>query len=394
MENWVKRNIKGDPVIWIIVIIFYVLSIWVVYSAVSGIALRHREGDAEYYLVKHVIFIGLSVSAMWFVSKINYMYYGKIAQFFLILSWGLLSYTYLFGETINNASSWLVIPLPGYNISFQPSDLAKTSLIITICARLAKRQRVIHEAATTLYPILARIAITFILIALSDVGSALTTLITAFVLLFIGRVPIKQLATIVLSGFAAVLLFVLSGIGQRSNTVINRIGEWWGMLTGDVDHGLAYQVEQAYIAIARGGFWGVGLGQSQQRYFLPEAFSDYIYAIIIEEHGLKIGVFVIFLYLALLYRAMKAASQSDKAFGGLLSIGLAFSLVIQAIINMMVVVGLGPVTGLPLPFLSMGGTSLLFSGASMGILLSISRKDLQETENQNFNTQKGAKTEE
>ena len=141
-----------------------------------------------------------------------------------------------------------------------------------------------------------------------------------------------------------------------------------------------FQIEQSNIALARGGFWGVGIGQSQQRYFLPEAFSDYIFAIINEEYGLKISVIVVLLYMVLLYRGMIIASRSDKAFGGLLSVGLSFMLVMQALANMAVVVGLGPVTGLPLPLLSMGGTSLVFTGFTIGIILSVSRGDNKEPE--------------
>ena len=388
METWFKRNIKGDPVIWMIVIVFYGLSTWVVYSAVSGIALRHREGDAEYFLFKHVLYIGVSLMAMWFVSRINYVYYSKLAQPLLIFSWILLVVVFFAGVQINGSSAWLKVG----PITFQPSDLGKWTMILALSSMLAKRQRIIDDTSKALIPIITRVSITCGLIALADMGTAMTLFVTCFVIMFIGRIPIKQIMSVAGIGSAVLFLFLMAG--QRLGTVINRIADWWGMLTGGESHTLAYQVEQGFIAISRGGFWGVGLGHSQQRYFLPEAFSDYIYAIIIEEHGLKMGVVVIALYLALLYRAMKATSQSDKAFGGLLSIGLAFSLVVQAIINMMVVVGLGPVTGLPLPFLSMGGTALLFSGISMGVLLSISRQDLHEPEIQNFNAPRSEQAEE
>jgi cell division protein FtsW len=236
------------------------------------------------------------------------------------------------------------------------------------------------------------VSITCGLIALADMGTAMTLFITCFVIMFIGRIPLKQIFSV--AGIGSAVLFLFLWAGQRLPTVISRVKDWWAMITQEEGHPILYQVEHGFVAISRGGFWGVGLGHSQERYFLPEAFSDYIYAIIIEEHGLKMGIVVIVLYLALLYRAMKATSQSDKAFGGLLSIGLGFSLVVQAIINMMVVVGLGPVTGLPLPFLSMGGTALLFSGISMGVLLSISRKDLHEPEIKNFNASKSDQKEE
>ena len=388
MEEWFKKNIKGDPVIWMIVIVFYGLSTWVVYSAVSGIALRYKDGDAESFLYKHVLYICISLTAMWFVSRINYVYFRKLAQPLLFFSWILLTVVLFAGVTINGSTAWLKVG----PITFQPSDLGKWAMILTVASMLAKRQRVINDHNKALIPIIARIGITCGLIAIADVGSAATLFITCFVILFIGRIPVKQLFALTGVGIIALVLALL--VGQRMGTVIHRISDWWGMITEGESHDLAYQVEQGYIAISRGRFWGVGLGHSQQRYFLPEAFSDYIYAIIIEEHGLKMGIVVIVLYLALLYRAMKVTSKSDKAFGGLLSIGLAFSLVIQAMINMMVVVGLGPVTGIPLPFLSMGGTALLFSGISMGVLLSISRKDLHEPEIKNFNAPRSDQKEE
>jgi len=160
--------------------------------------------------------------------------------------------------------------------------------------------------------------------------------------------------------------------GERGSTFISRIESF-------LDKGeVAFQAEQSFIAIATGGLTGKGPGNSEQRNSLPHPYSDFIYAIIIEEYGLVGGGIVLFLYLALLYRGMRIVANSQKAFGGLLSAGLSFGLVIQALVNMAVAVGLGPITGLPLPLLSMGGTSLVFTGISLGIILSVSRGDHQD----------------
>jgi cell division protein FtsW len=210
------------------------------------------------------------------------------------------------------------------------------------------------------------------LIALSNLSTALILFSTCMLLMFIGRVPLKYLVLLVLVGslFGTVAL----KLGQRLDTAISRIESFF-----DEEKEVPFQAEQSYIAIWNGGILGKGPGKSDQKYFLPHSYSDFIYSIILEEYGLIGGVATLFLYLALLYRGTKTVMNSDRAFGGLLSAGLSFSLVIQAMVNMGVAVGLGPITGQPLPLLSMGGTSLLFTGLSLGIILSVSRGDIVET---------------
>jgi len=205
---------------------------------------------------------------------------------------------------------------------------------------------------------------------MADLSTAVLLFLTSMLLMFIGRVPLKYLAMlIVVGGLAGVLAMK---IGQRGETAVSRVTSFMS------DDRLPFQAEQARIAIASGGVVGKGPGRSDQRNFLPHPYSDFVYAIIIEEYGMMGGVIVLMLYLALLYRGMKTVANSERAFGGLLSAGLSFSLVLQAMVNMGVVVGLGPITGLPLPFLSMGGTSLLFTGMSLGIILSVSRGEVDD----------------
>jgi cell division protein FtsW len=203
------------------------------------------------------------------------------------------------------------------------------------------------------------------LIALTNTSTAILLFLTCLLLMFIGRVSIKHLAIFVLVGGMAGGTALAAG--QRLGTAISRVQDFMD------ESETAFQLEQSYIAIATGGVVGKGPGNSDQRDILPHPYSDFIYAIILEEYGLVGGVLVLFLYLALLYRGLVTVSKSNGAFGGLLSAGLSFSLVIQGMINMGVAVGLGPITGLPLPLLSMGGTSLIFTGISLGIILSVSR---------------------
>jgi len=367
LKNWAYRNLKGDPMIWFIVLIFSLFSILVVYSATGSLAYKMMDGNTEYYLIKHSVLVIVSLMAIWFAHRIDYRYYAKVSRLVLWLCVPLLLFTWLFGTNINEASRWLTIPV--INQAFQPSDLAKLALLVTLASMLSKSQKSIDDFQRAIVPMLFWIGLICGLIALTNFSSAILLFLTCMLVLFIGRVPVKYLAMLVLIcsvfGSAAFLL------GQRGSTAVSRVEDF-------INNETPYQAQQAYIAIASGGVIGKGPGQSDQRNFLPHPYSDFIYAIILEEYGLVGGVLVLFLYLALLYRGMKAAEKNDRAYGGLLSAGLSFALVIQALVNMGVAVGLGPVTGLTLPFISMGGTSQLFTGVALGIILSVSRGEIEQ----------------
>jgi len=369
-KRWIENNLKGDPIIWVIALALCVLSILVVYSATGTLAFTRMGGDTEYYLVKHSVLTILSLAAMWIAHKIDYRYYSKLSQLALWVSVPLLLITYFFGTNVNEASRWLTIPV--INQAFQPSDLAKLALFVTIASILAKRQQSEEELKESLIPILLWCGVICGLIGLTNFSTAVLIFSTCMVVMFIGRVPVKYLAMLVMIGFLAGTVALT--LGQRGQTVISRVQSF---LNADEDN-IPFQAQQSYIAIASGGMTGKGPGQSDQRNFLPHPYSDFIYAIIIEEYGMVGGVTVLLLYLALLYRGMKVFMQSERAYGGLLSSALSFALVLQAMINMGVAVGLGPITGLPLPLVSMGGTSQLFMGISIGIILSVSRGELEE----------------
>ncbi len=367
VKDWAYRNLKGDPMIWFIVLILSLFSILVVYSATGSLAYKMMDGNTEYYLIKHSVLVGLSFLAIWVAHKIDYRYYSKLSRLVLWVCVPLLIFAWLFGTEKNEASRWLMIPV--INQSFQPSDLAKLALIVTLASMLSKRQKSIDDFQRAIIPMLFWIGLICGLIALTNFSSAILLFLTCMLILFIGRVPMKYLAMLVVIcvSFGSIA-FV---IGQRGGTAISRVEDY---ISGETP----YQARQAYIAIASGGVFGKGPGQSDQRNFLPHPYSDFIYAIILEEYGIVGGVVVLMLYLALLYRGMKAAEDTDRAYGGLLSAGLSFALVIQALVNMGVAVGLGPVTGLTLPFISMGGTSQLFAGIALGIILSVSRGEIDQ----------------
>lgn len=371
IKQWLRQNLKGDAVLWGIVLAFSLISVAVVYSATGTLAYKQKDGNTEYFLFKHTSLILIGLAFMWFAHKINYRYYSRLSLVALILSVPLLLFTYVYGSNINEASRWITIPV--INQTFQPSDLAKLALISYLASMLSKKQQVLDDWKRNLVPIFAWTTVICALIALTNTSTAVLLFITCLLLMFIGRVPIKSLAAFVLIG-------VMAGgtalaLGQRLDTAISRVEDFMDPTE------TAFQLEQSYIAIATGGVVGKGPGNSDQRDILPHPYSDFIYAIILEEYGLIGGVLVLFLYLSLLYRGLVTVNKSNGAFGGLLSAGLSFSLVIQGMINMGVAVGLGPITGLPLPLLSMGGTSLIFTGISLGIILSVSRteSDLERT---------------
>ncbi|RDC62243.1 FtsW/RodA/SpoVE family cell cycle protein [Adhaeribacter pallidiroseus] len=368
VKLWLRENLKGDPILWGIVIAFSLISIAVVYSATGTLAYKKMSGNTEYFLFKHTSLIIVGLAFMWFAHKVNYRYYSRLSLLALCLSAPLLLFTFLYGSNINEASRWLTIPL--INQTFQPSDLAKLALISHLASMLSKRQHVTTDVKSTLIPIMFWCGSICGLIALTNASTATLLFITCLLLMFIGRVPMKHIAMVLIIG--GVLGITALALGQRMKTVISRVENFTNADSP------VFQLEQSYIAIATGGPFGKGPGNSDQRNFLPHPYSDFIYAIIIEEYGLLGGAIILFLYLAFLYRGLVTVSKSFGAFGGLLSAGLSFSLVLQAMVNMGVAVGLGPVTGLPLPLLSMGGTSLIFTGISIGIILSVSRTEAEQ----------------
>lgn len=374
--------------IWTIVFILSMISLLVVYSAVSARAFRQTDGNTEVFLIRHAIYLVIAISAMWITHKIEYKYFSVISKFLLIVSAVLLVIAFLNGVSANNASRWIRVPLIG--ITFQPSDLAKLALISYLASLLAKRQNDIDDFRNTLVPVFLWSGGICMLIALSDLSTACVLMGTCMLVMFIGRVSFKHLMSLVGICVFGITLALL--VGSRGDTAQSRVKDWWAIVTDNIEAGdteIPYQVQRANMAIAKGGLIGRGPGNSQERHFLPEAYADYIYAIIIEEGGFLLGFVILMLYVILLYRGMVVLSKSNEPFGGLLATGLSFSLVVQAFVNMAVVVGLGPVTGLPLPFISMGGTSLLFTGITIGIILSVSRSSADQNKTVNTNVEAG-----
>lgn len=367
IKEWADKNLQGDRVIWAVVFALSLISILVVYSSIGTLAYK-RSSSPESILIKHTFMVFLGLAAMWFAHKIDYRYYSKLSRLALWVSVPLLIYTFTNGTTINDAARWITLPI--INTSFQPSDFASLALIINLASMLSKKQQNIDDIKESLIPMLIWCGVICGLIALTNLSTAMLLFATCMLVMFIGRVPVKYLAMLVLVGLLAGAVALKFGV--RGETAKNRI---MSFVNGTE---LPFQAKHGMIAVATGGIFGKGPGNSEQRNILPHPYSDFIYAILIEEYGLVGGAVVLILYLVLLHRGMKAAYNSERAFGGLLSAGLAFDLVCQAMVNMGVVVGLGPITGQPLPLISMGGTAMVFTGLSVGIILSVSRGEQEE----------------
>lgn len=369
-KTWADNNLQGDRVIWAVVFILSMISILVVYSSIGTLAYKWAVSP-EKYLITHTMHILIGLTAMWFAHRVDYRYYSKLSRVALWISVPLLIYTFTNGTTINDAARWIQIPVIG---SFQPSDFASLALIVNLASMLSKRQQNIDDMKESLLPILFWCGVICGLIALTNMSTAVLLLMTCMLIMFIGRVSTKYLAMLL---FVGVLFGALAfKFGMRGGTVVNRITDFIENVKGEKE--LPFQAKHAHIAVATGGITGKGPGNSDQRNILPHPYSDFIYAIVIEEYGMVGGVVVLTLYLILLHRGMKAAYNSERAFAGLLSAGLSFDIVCQAMINMGVVVGLGPITGQPLPLISMGGTSMVFTGLAVGIILSVSRGEQVE----------------
>ena len=314
---------------------------------------------------------------MYWIHKVKYSYFSRISQIAMFVSAPLLLYTLMKGVSAGEASRWLAIP--GTSLTFQTSDFAKLALIAYVARVLSLKQDVIKDFKQAFLPIVIPVCIICALILPANFSTAALLFLTSLMLMFIGRMNTKHLLILIGSGivFGALLILLIFNFPK----IIKR-GETWkarieNFKSGDSESN--FQAEQAKIAIATGGIVGKGPGNSMQRNFLPQASSDFIFAIVIEEWGLISAITIVFLYVVLLFRGIRIANKSEKTFGSLLAVGLTFSLVFQAMINMAVAVNLFPVTGQPLPLVSMGGTSIWFTSIAIGIILSVSR----ETETSN-----------
>jgi len=382
MSEGIRKYFQGYRVIWAIIIVLSIFSLLAVYSSTGTLAYRKMGGNTLYFLIRHGLILGIGILIIFVTHMIPYKYYFRLSQLFLYLAVPLLFLTLLIGTSLNQAARWLT--LPGLGITIQTSDFAKLALIMYTARMLSLRQDRIKSYREAFIPLIIPIVLVCMLILPANLSTSLILFATCMVLMFIGRVRIRHLLAFAGIGVLAIGLFITTTMLIDKE---GRVGTWRHRVEQFIqpDGEEGYQVEQAKIAIATGGLFGVKPGKSVQRNFLPHPYSDFIYAIIIEEYGLIFGGIPIMLaYLILLFRAGVIVRKANRTFPAFLAIGLTLSIVIQAVVNMGVAVNLFPVTGQNLPMVSMGGSSLLFTGVSLGIILSVSRgveKEVEEMEN-------------
>jgi len=390
MSEWAQKirgRLEGDKVIWMVTLILSVVSLLSVYSAISSLAYK-ADGNFLYFFLKQGSFILLGLAVMFIVHKVHYKYFARLANFILAAAVLTLILTLIFGADINEAKRWLKVPFT--NLTLQTSDFAKVALVLWIAKELHLKINQLDDFKGAVTPILIRIGVVCGLILPADFSTAALLCLVALSMLFIGGVPFKGLmkilGLIIISGLS---IYGVSKIAPdlvpRSGTWVNRIEQFMGI--SNIKHDVVnvpggsseYQIDLAQVAINRGGMLPSGPGSGTSRNFLPHPYSDMIYAFIIEEWGALMGGFgLLILYYILLYRTIQAARKCERPFGSYLAMGLGLMITLQALINMGVAVRLLPTTGQPLPIVSFGGTSLLFTCLSIGLILSVSRAPMLE----------------
>ncbi len=385
--NTLVSKAKGDRSIWAIVALLTLASLMLVYSSTGSLAFKSDKSN-ESFLLKQLFYNGLGIAFIYFLHRVKYTVFARIAKICFLISIPLMVYTLFFGVRLNEASRW--IKLPVINVTFQSSDFAKLALFMFLSLQLSKKQADIKDFKKGFLQILWPVVLICALIAPANLSTSLLVFATSVLLMFIGRVSLKHIALLVGAGLIAGGLMLSLAVSYYDKTTkkqkelpaflqISRVPTWIGRVQSfiygkdNLNSDKLYQVNQAKIAVAKGGWTGRGAGKSQQRDYLPHCYSDFIFAIIIEEYGFIGAAVVLFLYLAFLFRCIRVFQRCPFAFGAFLSLALSFTLVIQALANAGVAVGLFPNTGVTLPLVSMGGSSILFTCMSIGIILSVAR---------------------
>lgn len=385
-----KSQFKGDKVIWRLLFILSAISLLAVYGSVSLIAIKGNQNNTTIFLLKQAFTLGVGIAITYWIHKLDYSWFFKLSTILVILSAAFLMLTFskTFAVETNNANRW--IQFPGIGLRFQPSEFAKTALLIFIAKILSIHQKDLGNVKKVLYPILIVSLAISVMVLISNFSTAFFILITTVVMLFFGRIPWKQMFA--LAGVGLFVGILMLGIILKAPDIFPRGATWQKRIVSfmpnlasqakgyDASKELKevmvdnHQVTQAKIAIAEGGVLGKAPGNSSQKYKLSQAYCDFIYAIIIEDYGLLGGFIVMGLYLILMYRAGRIVKKCEYTFPALLVIGLTFSMVFQAFVHMGVAVNLLPATGQTMPIISLGGTSLLTTSVSFGIILGVSRK--------------------
>lgn len=345
------------------------------------------------YLIKHFVYVLIAFSAMYWVHKKDAIYFSKLARFSFYISIGLLIFTMFFGTRVNGAGRW--IPIPFIGLTFQASDFAKLALILYISRLLVKKKEQLHSWREGFWPIMFPIILICGLIVKDNFSTAAIVFMICLVILFLGKVPLSKIATLIGGGILLFAFVIVThkalpdlNLLPRYQTWENRILSRFEMKPEVPDEILVVdnaQAKNAELGIFNGGIIGQGPGEGKVKEYVPEAYADFFFASFVEEFGLIGAVILVMLYLILLYRMIRIALKSDKLFETYTVLGIGILLLSQATVNMLVCTGVFPVTGQNMPLLAMGGSALIMTCISIGIVQSIATKQQvkEETEKEN-----------
>ncbi len=364
----------SDRVLLAVVVVLIVVGLMAVYSSIAYFA-ETKHVSAGHLVFGHLIKLFIAFIILLIFSKIDYhrvMRYSRIA---LVMSWIFLVALIAFGAEKYGAKRWLDIA----GFSFQPSSMAAASLLVYVVALIQQKQDYIKDFSKAFVPIMFWVVTTCALIGIEDFSSAALLMVICLMVMFIGRINVLHLGGLIAIGILGGFLLI-SHSGERQQRIKSYVNNIVHIKSDEFALEDGYQTQQAEIAIARGELFGVGPGKSAQRYFLPAPYNDFIFAIISEEYGLVGAAFILLLYVIILARGfLYIAKNAIDSSGVLLAIACTLSIVLYAFFNAAVASGLFPVTGLPMPFVSYGGTNLLFSGVLIGILLNVSKHKRAKT---------------
>lgn len=387
MKLFLNKYLKGDMVIWVITLILLGMSLLTVYSFVP-ILVKIEGGTPAKYLLKHAIYVALAIATMVWMHKKDPTFFSKFARFGFYIAIALLIFTFFFGTKVNDAGRWIKIPFVG--LTFQSSDFAKLALIIYVSKLLAKKKDVLKSWKEGFWPIMFPIILVCALIVKDNFSTAAIIFALSLVLLFIGRVPFGKLFTLVGGGillFSFVIVIHKSApdlnLLPRYETWENRILNRYNDTKDIVDNAQSLNAE---LAIYNGGFFGQGVGDGKLKEYIPEAYADFYFSSFIEEFGFIASILLILVYIILLFRIIRIALKSEKLFETYMLMGIGILILSQASVNMLVCTGVFPVTGQNMPLLAMGGSGLIMTCISLGIVQSVAhsqQKKLKGTENEN-----------
>lgn len=361
---------KSDRVLLVSVIFLMMFGSMAVYSSIAYFAQGHGT-SAGSLVIGHIFKLGIAFFVMLIVSKIDYAQFAKFSRFAVLISWLLLIAVMVYGDMVFGAKRSLSIG----GFSFQPSSFAAVALIIHLSVLISEKQDYIKDFKRSFLPVMIWVSITCLLIALEDFSSAALLMGISLFIMFVGRMSVLQISAIILIGLIGGTALIMS-TEERQSRVEQYVTQIMDINNTNFESAAGYQAQQAHIAVAQGQLFGVGIGKSTQRDFLPAPYNDFIFAIIAEEYGIMGSFAVILVYVLILFRGFAFIARNARdLLGTLLAVGATLMITLYGFVNAAVAVGLFPVTGLPMPFISYGGTSMLFAGLMIGLLMNISKNN-------------------